>query len=310
MGNIVDLTISYPDFKLNDLIDPEQFDINNFEITTKINEIILESNNNDSRITSVEADKADKQTTYTITQTNELLNTKVNTTDVVSLATPNRVLRLDLNSKLPTSVTGHADSTLASLNTHRASTDHNNIYYIKSEVDSKDSVLNAVIQTNRNNITTLQGQMVTHNHNTTYYTKTELEPFLRGGDTSVIYEIFNIINSNNGDGTFTYINDLGNTVIGSLTPEGHQIFTLTRGSYSLSEHISCIINDTLHRSVKSGGMSKINDFNFALTMPEGNGAEITVTYFERVGIAGEYRIIVGNQRPLSAHGEVMWFKVV
>lgn len=33
------LSISYPDFKLNDTIDPEQFDINNLEIIQKINEI-------------------------------------------------------------------------------------------------------------------------------------------------------------------------------------------------------------------------------------------------------------------------------
>lgn len=33
------LNISFPDFKMNDIIDPEQFDINNSELVTKINEI-------------------------------------------------------------------------------------------------------------------------------------------------------------------------------------------------------------------------------------------------------------------------------
>lgn len=41
---IGELTISFPDFKLNEIIDPEQHDQNNADITDKINELITQSN--------------------------------------------------------------------------------------------------------------------------------------------------------------------------------------------------------------------------------------------------------------------------
>lgn len=51
MTTINSLTISYPDFKLNDVIDPDQFDTNNSQIVGKINEVITEVNSVSSSIT-------------------------------------------------------------------------------------------------------------------------------------------------------------------------------------------------------------------------------------------------------------------
>lgn len=50
MSEISNITISYPDFKLNEFIDPEEFDINNSEYVSKINEIIKEVNGHGSSI--------------------------------------------------------------------------------------------------------------------------------------------------------------------------------------------------------------------------------------------------------------------
>lgn len=44
MSSIKNLVIPYPDFKLNDIIDPEQFDVNNADIVEKINEVITNIN--------------------------------------------------------------------------------------------------------------------------------------------------------------------------------------------------------------------------------------------------------------------------
>lgn len=38
--SINSLSISYPDFRLNDTIDPEQFDVNNADLVSKINEVV------------------------------------------------------------------------------------------------------------------------------------------------------------------------------------------------------------------------------------------------------------------------------
>jgi hypothetical protein len=55
---INDLTISYPDFQLGQIIDPEKFDTNNGEIEDKINEVIAQVNTNETDIATAEADIA------------------------------------------------------------------------------------------------------------------------------------------------------------------------------------------------------------------------------------------------------------
>lgn len=140
------------------------------------------------------------------------------------------------------------------------------------------------------------------------YTKTQLEPYLRGGDTVIRREVFVIVSSNNGDGTFTYkdVNDIEH--IGELGAIGEQIFALQKGSYSLGEErIEATVNDTLQRSVTSGGLQEIDSTHVALTMPEGNGAEITIKYFESIGVTGLGLIQRSATEPPI---DVYWFKVV
>lgn len=153
------------------------------------------------------------------------------------------------------------------------------------------------------------------------YTKTELDPYLSGGDTVIKEEIFTIVSSDNGDQTFTYSNSDSENVIGTLTAEGYQVFTLEDGTYALdSNHIEILIGDTLRRSKKSGGLIEIDDTHVALTVPEGNGAEITIKYFERIGLMGEHAITheeggadtisglvqVGGTQPTKS----IWFKFI
>ena len=40
MDKILDLSIAYPDFQLNQIIDPEQIDLNNSQMVAKINNLI------------------------------------------------------------------------------------------------------------------------------------------------------------------------------------------------------------------------------------------------------------------------------
>jgi len=140
------------------------------------------------------------------------------------------------------------------------------------------------------------------------YTKGELAPFLRGGDTLIVYEVFSIVNSNNGNGTFTYKDKNNNNIIGTLNVSGYQIFTLLEGDYMINQNrINMTINDTLQRSTASGGLLEIDATHVALTSPEGAGAEITIQYFERVGITGTGLIIQGTVEPPSGF---VWYKEV
>lgn len=72
MTQLTTLSISYPDFKLNEVIDPDQFDINNKDIVDKINQILAQVNTNTTNIIA----KADR--TYVDTQ-DANLQSQINT---------------------------------------------------------------------------------------------------------------------------------------------------------------------------------------------------------------------------------------
>lgn len=171
------------------------------------------------------------------------------------------------------------------LATHKASADHDSRYYTKDELNT--------------------GQL-----DNRYYTKTDLIPWLRGGDTSIKEEVYTIISSDNGDGTFTYSDGI-EQFVEPLTSEGYQVFTLREGFYELgSNRVELIVGDTLRRSVKSGGLIEVDSTHVALTQPEGAGAEITIKYYERIGMMAEYNIKMGTIKPPLNNGRNMWFEEI
>lgn len=186
------------------------------------------------------------------------------------------------------------------LTTHKSSADHDGRYYTETELNNGQLDNRYYTETELNN-----GQL-----NTLYYTKDELLPYLRGGDTMVREDVFTIVSADNLDGTFTYSYG-GNNIIGTLGGSGEQIFTLQTGMYNVgSNAIEAIINDTLRRSVASGGLQEIDGQQIALTSPEGAGAEITFKYYERLGIAAEYNIKLSTVKPPLNNGRTMWFQEI
>lgn len=73
---------------------------------------------------------------------NELDSEKLAKTEVTTTPQPNKILRINMNNKLPASVTGDADSTVEKLNIHKNSTDHDihnkNIFYTKEQLQTKN----------------------------------------------------------------------------------------------------------------------------------------------------------------------------
>jgi len=164
-------------------------------------------------------------------------------------------------------------------------------------------------------VKTLIDKMVSHrdsdDHDTRYYTKDELAQYLQGGDTSISIEVFTIVSSDNGDGTFTYNNGTAD-IVGQLTAEGHQVFTLANGTYDLGQNrVEAYVNDTLHRSAASGGLAEISPNKVALTQPEDAGAEITIKYYERISLGGEQSIVLSSIQPQrTANRSILWFKLL
>ena len=176
---------------------------------------------------------------------------------------------------------------------HKLSGDHDARYYTKEYV-------------NLNLATKAENELKADKANV--YTKDDIDLRFKGGDTIIRREVFIIVNSDNGDGTFTY-KDVNNVeYIGMLGLNGEQIFTLQKGTYTINEErIEITINDTLQRSATSGGLEEIDETHVALTIPEADNTEITIKYFERIAIIGLGLI---NISPYKPKVNSVWFKVV
>ena len=167
-----------------------------------------------------------------------------------------------------------------------------------------DTTANAILDYN----TKINNHRTGMDHDYRYYTKEQINDYLRGGDTIRIEEVFTIVNADLGDGTFSYI-DLDEVVhVGELTAEGYQVFTLQQGAYTPHAHLmEATIEDTLRRSQASGGLLELDTRRVALTDPIANGKEATFVYFMKIRVAGAGMVLVSSIKPTI---ESIWFKVV
>lgn len=324
---IKELQMPYQDFKLGDFIDPDQHDANNFYIQSKINEILLVLNQiTDSStsgksgadivsLTPIAPFASKKLQAFLQEAITRLQSTTKGASgaDFISSTTIAGVTGNTVQAQLESlrSILTSEANRINALTTRMTNAETGLANrYTKAEVDSKDSSLQNQITSSNTSINILQNQMVTHNHDSRYMTRQELAPYLQGGDTIIHIDVYTIVSSNNGNGTFTYKDNNNTEYIGTLGESGEQIFAL-KGRYDSGlNHIKAIIGDTLHRSVASGGLKEIDSNHIALTYPEGDGAEITIEYFERLGVTGEHNIIYGSVQPPPSSGSTMWFKVV
>lgn len=287
MANIPDLVIPYGDFKLYDVIDPEQHDLNNATIILKINAVKDIVN----QIINSAVDGSSGADLISLTPIQGFVSNKLQAflSEVVSnLKSNNGSLFIGSPSISGLSGTTVLDQ-LVSLNTIVTS--------LSSQLTSSISSVNSQISLKANS--------------SDVYTKSELAPYLTGGDTTVYIEVFTVTNANNGNSTFSYQNKAGSAKIGTLSPEGYQVFTLEQSTYVLGiNHIKAYVNDSVVKSLASGGLQETATDKVALTTPVANGTEITVEYFHKVGVTGETSIIIGTTTPPLTNTPYTWFKVV
>lgn len=241
MRTINDLTLSYPNFKEFDIIQPYETNQNNEEIVIKINEMIsyfnpILSDNGAVHIKMPSVDGIGKEDVY---------NSFISVAEYLK--------RLDND-----------------MDVHKSSKDHDH----------------------------------------RYYTKDELDPYLRGGDTIIHEETFIITSGVDEDGTFRYTSG-DEEFVGEVTEEGYLVFTLLKGTYQRGmNRVEALIDDTLRRSVVSGGIVEISENKVALTEEEEVGTEVTFKYYERIGVAVEYNINLSETKPVRGSGNTMWFEKI
>jgi hypothetical protein len=259
---INDLAISYPDFQLGQIIDPEKFDTNNGEIEDKINEVIAVVNQEEEDIAALEEDVAD--------------NTADIATNAANIATNT------------SNIASHA-STLAS-HTTSINTNTSNISALDDALATtigNTSTNTANIATNTSNIATNASSLTTHktssDHDSRYYTQAEIDTIMLAGGSVIHSENFIITSLDNADGTFTYTDEDSVSHFGVLD-NGNRTFTLQDSTYPIGANaLTVYINDTLRRTADGGGITEDDYDVFTLTDSDVEaGDEINAVYYQRI----------------------------
>ena len=175
---IADLSLSYDDFRWNDIIDPDAFDQNNYEITLKVNTIIdivnqiTDSIVNGSSgadaisLTAIEPFVSVKLQTFLEDVIAQLKNTTDGESgaDFVSSTSIEGVIGNTIQEQLE-SLKDLLDVANTALTTHKTSNDHDDRYYTELEVDNKLSVINENVSTHK----------TSNDHDDRYYTELEVD---------------------------------------------------------------------------------------------------------------------------------------
>ncbi len=168
---------------------------------------------------------------------------------------------------------------------------------LEDHLDRNFELIRAANNDNFERITNNNSQLSRHiksdDHDERYYTKDQINANF-AGDGDIVYEVFTVTSVNEEEGVFTYTDKSGASHAGELTNLGHQVFTLQEGAVHNSSRIEAFVDDTLHRSVVSGGLELLDEHTVVLTEPETEGAEITFKYYKQVRITGTHRTMHEN----------------
>lgn len=153
------LQIPYPDFKLHEIIDPEQFDLNNAELQDKINTVIAVLN----QITDSIADGSSGADKISLTAISPFISTKLQSflEEVISRLQSTQDGSSGADFIASTPILGVTGKT------------------VQEQLESLKSILDSIQTQINSNTTNLQTQINTHkisaDHDTRYYTKTQLD---------------------------------------------------------------------------------------------------------------------------------------
>ena len=126
-------------------------------------------------------------------------------------------------------------------------------------------------------------------------------------DTKLVTEVYTIKDPDEGDGHFSCTNTDGDIRHYTLTKDGY-IFELEKGSYQMGRNqMTIIIDDCLHRSEESGGISELSETKVLLKDKLVAGQEVTIMYSNVVRIGNPYpRIFINNNEPDVAEVGDLW----
>lgn len=124
-------------------------------------------------------------------------------------------------------------------------------------------------------------------------------------DTKLVTEVYTIKDPDEGDGHFSCTNTDGDIRHYTLTEDGY-IFELEKGSYQMGRNqMTIIIDDCLHRSEESGGISELSETKVLLKDKLVAGQEVTIMYSNVVHIGNPYpRVFINDNEPDAKAAEI------
>ena len=304
---------------LGQMIDPEEFDQNNSEIVNKVNETI---------------DVVNAHTEEIAAHTEEIASVDQKADEAVWTATTlgneAKTIATNLGNEAKTianSAETKADNAVTTAN--MANTKADNAVSVANTANTKSNqaigTADAASTLSNYTQTIVQEALISFESAINRAEQAAIDAENAVGNTEIKYDIYVIVNSDNGDGTFTYNNGKVD-IIGRLTSDGYQEFELSHSYYVGFNRIEAIVNDSLNRSSASGGLLEIGNVGelsnvVQLTYPMGSGTEITFKYFTQISLGGAHAmshnvgardafITMSETEPTTTYSGQMFYKVV
>lgn len=340
MDKLYDLAIAYPDFQLNQIIDPDQIDLNNSQMVAKINQLVkcintfTQSTTGGANVTIATLPEFSTAKNVQTALSQIATYCKANNTSIAQIIQKDglqdgEITTLKQRATNIESKNTTQDSEITTLKQRATVIETKNVDQDLrlNSIEGADVVRDSKIKNledekaTRIEVEDKFGNHIATGHDALYYrkndvyTKKEIAPFIKGGDTNIKYEVYIIdepfiAGAEGTQATFTYHDYNNAQYVGTIGNNGEQIFELTQGSIILGlNRIEATINDTLKRSVASGGLIEVDVTHVALSDRYEKGTEVTFKYYERLDIQGQYQVYVGEEKP-PFMSNTIWVKTL
>jgi len=304
-------TLPYPDFVVNEILDPQEFDDNNATLVNAINEIIAKLNVITDSITdagsgadNVALTAIDAFTSTTVQGIIEELNTQIKSV-VDSASGADYVGATEIAGVTGTTVQTILENLKTLLDS--AEGEGRTTESIKGNADNLAE--HAVSIDNPHGVTAEQigayTQLELQGAGTAQVNWENISNVPNLTTTGFNEEIFVVKSIDTDAGTFTYQDGDENLFTGTIDDSGRYIFEVSE-SYSLAlNQMTAYIDDALYCSVTSGGLYEVDNTHVALTNAPEIDSEITIRYIVMNGFMA-CGVYANESAPVSPDQGVMW----
>lgn len=290
--------ISYPDFRMFDVIDSEQFDVNNNELQSKINELI----DNLNKVFDIDEEATSGADSLTV-------NPVAPFEEAVKL----QDLLEQLIDRLKSEIPGESGSELIGASPIvglSGNSIHQQIVSLEAllrEARATVTRLNNSVASIDLKVKSMDNTVTNHNHDGRYYTRAEIDNIIDSNKATVHVDVMTVTSI--GSNTFTYKDQKGITQTGSFSANGFE-FRLNNKYEMSANQLSATLNSNTVLEVITGEITELSPEQVRINKQLVIGDEVVFRYFERISLIGEYAIYYGQEQPQTSSTAMMWYQLL